>query len=72
MDKGKLKQPHDYPQFAFRIPKEIKNKLQARLDRLKVAYNKKRQEDEKTVNKNDILLEAIEIGLTKLEDKVHK
>lgn len=69
MKKLKKKQPDDYPIFSFRISKEDKEDLIKKLDDAKMKLNHGIGEDERVVTKNDILIEAIKLGLTLVKRK---
>lgn len=62
----------EYPQFAFRISSEAKTQLKARLESLKAKANKDNVPDDEIINMNDILIDAINIGLDSLERKFRK
>lgn len=58
----------EYPMFAFRVPRTATAK--AKIDRVKsnleTIYQTlfdRREEDQKVINRNDILLEALDKGL---------
>ncbi len=65
----------EYPMFAFRVPKtegsqarleRIKGNLEAIYDRLKAQ----RKPDQKVINRNDILFEALDKGLIQVKKDV--
>jgi len=64
MKKERKKTPSDYPQIAFRLPNEAeRSRLNAEIEEIQAAYNAKRKEGEKLINKNDVILAALEKGL---------
>lgn len=66
MDRQKKKLPKDYPQFIFRISAEDKKRLSALIKAVQTLYNRTRPEDEKIINKNDVIIEALERGLNQM------
>lgn len=60
-----------YPVFAFRIPQKDKVWLDQELDRLKAIVNRDRAEDEKVINKNDVILEALKLGFIQIRQGKH-
>ena len=63
------KKPSDYPLFSFRIEENEKERLMERARRVASLADQKRDEDEYKIRTNDILLEALQIGLERLEQK---
>lgn len=61
------KLPEDYPQFAFRISKADKEKILNQVDEVQRLLNTKRSVGSPFINKNDILKNAIEIGIKYLK-----
>lgn len=57
------KLPADYPQIAFRLSKESKERVMSLIEDIQDQRNGRRKEGEPFVNKNDIFLEALEKGL---------
>lgn len=64
--KARKKTPSDYPQLAFRLSQDDKDVIMKKVDALHVKLNMKLGEDEYKIKKNDILVEAIKIGLKSL------
>jgi hypothetical protein len=64
MKRSQKKTPADYPQFAFRM-KSVADKLalDMEIDRVVQACNEALKDGEKTFRKNEIIIEAIIIGL---------
>lgn len=60
------KKPSDYPQLAFRVTQDYKDEVQKAVDKLHKRMNKAVSEDEKRVKKNEILMEALKLGLESL------
>lgn len=63
----KGKKPSDYPQFAFRISSELKEKLNSMVEEVTDIYNKQLEDGEYLYRKNDIIAEALEIGLVQMK-----
>ena len=63
----KGKKPSDYPQFAFRISSELKEKLNSIVGEVTDLYNKQLEDGEYLYRKNDIIAEALEIGLAEMK-----
>ncbi len=66
------KRPSDYPQFAFRISDELKEKLNELVEEVTELYNKQISEGEYLYRKNDIIAEALEIGLMQMKKSPQK
>lgn len=66
MKAQRKKLPSDYPQFAFRISIEDKEKIQKLVDEIHKDINKGKDQFLKKIKKNDILVEALMLGLKKL------
>jgi len=66
------KSPNDYPKFAFRLDLEKKESLIAWVDKIYYLYQDRQDADSFAIRKNDIILEALTIGLQSLEDKIAK
>lgn len=58
--------------FAFRISNEDKEWLSSELDQLKKFANKGKLPNARVINKNDLLLKAIQIGFSALRDELQK
>ena len=63
------KKPSDYPQLAFRVDQEFKDEIQQIVDRLHKKANRAVGDGEKRVKKNEILQEALRIGLQKMASR---
>lgn len=64
------KKPSDYPQFNFRVPsEEDKEKINALLKRTQDKMNSHLGSSERKYAKNEVLTNAIFIGLNKLLGK---
>lgn len=67
------KKPADYPQMIFRVNQDDKDRLYALIDKIVDLLN--RDADKKgthRVRKNDVIVDALSIGLTSLEKKLSK
>ena len=72
-DKVARKQPSDYPQMIFRVSQEDKDKLQKLIDRLELLANRKLVEDgDKKIRKNDVIVDALFLGLKELEKRLSR
>ena len=69
MKTKKKKTPADYPQMQFKVTQLEKDELTSRIDKLVDFYNDNKSPTELRTRKNDIIIEALEIGLSKLEKK---
>lgn len=64
MKKLQKKTPSDYPQIAFRLSSEEERELlYKQIDEIQEAYNEKRNESDKMIRRNDVIIEALEKGL---------
>ncbi len=68
----KGRRPSDYPQFAFRLTAETKENLSAAIDEITELYNKSVPAGEYLYRKNDIIIEALEIGLAQMKKNPNK
>lgn len=68
----KGKKPSDYPQFAFRISDEVKDKLNILVEEVTDLYNRHVPEGEYLFRKNDVIAEALECGLKQMKAKYLK
>lgn len=67
--KDEKRLPTEYPQFTFRVSKAKKNELTAQIEAIQSARNKRRKEDDPFVNKNDVIIEALELGLKAMKKR---
>lgn len=67
MSTDKKKKPSEYPLFAFRIDEEKKEELNALLEETREALNRKIGPEDKLWMKNDIIYEALLLGLPLLK-----
>lgn len=56
-----------YPKFSFRIDSETKEELSAIVDSIYCHYLDRKDDKHYTVKKNDIIIDALRIGLEKIE-----
>ena len=68
----KGRRPSDYPQFAFRLTAETKERLAASVDEVTELYNKSVPPGEYLYRKNDIIIEALENGLKIMKASITK
>jgi hypothetical protein len=67
-EKRSKKQSSDYPQMIFRIDQADKDALQNQIDKLVVMANRDAERrGVKKLRKNDVIVEALSIGLKTLE-----
>ena len=57
------KLPSEYPQFSFRLSKEKKREFTTLVTAVQTSRNRRRKEGDPFVNKNDVIIEALEKGL---------
>jgi len=69
MKREQLKTPEDYEIFSFRSTTEEKDELNADIDAVVVLYNRKLPEGERKWRKNDVIMEALRIGLAAMKKK---
>jgi len=72
MKRDKLKTPEDYEIFSFRSSTEEKDELNADIDAVVELYNRKLEADERKWRKNDVIMEALRIGLAAMKKKAGK
>ena len=63
------KSPAEYPMFAVRLTAEQKNLLNELVEKVRVALNSKNKPNEKLWMKNDVVFEALMLGLPLLKKK---
>ena len=68
-ERPKKKQRTDYPQLAFRIKKEDKEGIMSFIDDLQRMANSGLGPDDKRVKKNELMVDAIWLGLLQLKKK---
>lgn len=61
--------PQDYPVMAFRIEQTEKDTLTELIAEVVEHSNKKRSKGTKKVKKNDVIVEALKIGLNQMLKK---
>lgn len=61
--------PTDYPQMAFRVSEEDKQRLGKLIDEVHHLANKNAAEDEKRTKKNELIGAALFAGLQSLKKK---
>ncbi len=69
MKPRKKVRPQDYPQLAFRVSAETKEKLMADVTELAARYNMELKEGDCRYRKNDIIIEALKRGLNLLRKR---
>lgn len=65
----KKKVPADYPQMSFRISLEDKDRINQLSEEVLKASNKSLKLDDKVFRKNDVLVDALYLGLLTLKKK---
>lgn len=63
----KKKSSGAYPKFSFRVDSETKEELTAIVDALYCHYLDRKDDKHYTVKKNDIIIDALRIGLEKIQ-----
>ena len=66
---AKKKQPTDYPQFSFRISNEDKKRINQLASEVLDASNASLDSSAKMFRKNDVLVDALYLGLLTLKKK---
>lgn len=61
-----LKDPSEYPQFAFRVSEATKRRLKGLIEKAQDQLNDRRGENTPHWNKNDVIVRALELGLARL------
>jgi len=61
--KDEKKLPTEYPQFTFRVSKSKKDELTDLVETIQAARNRRRKEGDPFINKNDVIIEALALGL---------
>lgn len=69
-EKRVKKSPNDYPKFAFRIDSESKKEISEWVDSIYYAYQDRKDQRNIAIKRNDIILDALRIGLKAIEDKI--
>ncbi len=64
----KKKDSNEYPLVAFRVSQEEKDEIMQMIDDLVEIINKHKQEDEKSVRKNKVFVEAIKRGINDIRE----
>jgi hypothetical protein len=68
----KVRRPSDYPQFAFRVSAEQKERLIQLVEEVTEMFNKNVSPGEYLYRKNDIIIEALEKGLKIMKTNISK
>ena len=63
------KMPSEYPQFTFRVSKSKKDELSDLISAIQASRNRKRGDSDPFLNKNDVIIEALEIGLRTMKKR---
>jgi hypothetical protein len=69
MSTDKKKKPSEYPLFAFRIDEDKKEELSSLIEEVRESLNKKVDPEDKLWMKNDVIYEALLLGLSQLKKK---
>jgi hypothetical protein len=67
--KALRKTPADYPQMIFRINQEDKDRVTQLIDLVTNLANESKPEDWKKFRKNDVIIDALLLGLLTLEKR---
>lgn len=65
--KAQKKESADYGLFCFRLSKSERDELNELLDKAKTRLNKNKRKDEYVITKNEIIFEALKLGLPKIK-----
>lgn len=68
----KVRTSSDYPQFSFRVTADAKERISIAVDEVTELYNKNVPLGEYLYRKNDIIIEALEIGLAQMKKNPNK
>jgi len=63
------KAPSEYPQMGFRVTKSDKDRLNSLIDEVQELLNRRRRDDEPFINKNDVIIRALDEGLKVIRKK---
>lgn len=63
------KQPGDYPQFSFRVSQEDKTRIHELTEEVLRNSNAQLKPEQKILRKNDVLVDALYLGLLTLQKK---
>ncbi|MDC1174206.1 hypothetical protein OAT67_02350 [Bacteriovoracaceae bacterium] len=69
MKTNKKKSPSDYPMFSFRVSEDDKEMLNIQIEKAVKLLNKKLDEDDRAIRKNDVIVKALNIGLKEVIKK---
>ena len=69
MAREKLKTPKDYGSLSFRCTEEEKSTLNTDIEAVTKLYNARLEDDERVWRKNDVIMEALRIGLAAMKKK---
>jgi hypothetical protein len=72
MEPKKKKTQADWPIFGFRISAVDKSELQMRVDKLITKMNSMLDPKQRAHRKNEVIIEALKIGLASLENEAKK
>ena len=64
------KSPNDYPKISFRVDTETKEEILSWINRVSAYYADRKKHGEFVKRKNDIIIEALQIGLQAIEEKI--
>ena len=67
--KNKKKVPSDYPQMIFRISETDKERLKELIETVTLAANRSKPDDWGKFRKNDVIVDALYLGLLTLEKR---
>ena len=69
MKRPKLKDPSDYPQMAFRVSSEDKERLMELIDEVHAVANSKIKAGEYKIKRNELIVDALWLGLSSIKRK---
>ena len=68
----KKKDSNDYPLVAFRISQDEKDEIMQELKKIVAMINENKDDDEKSVRKNKVFVEAMRLGLESIKSSYLK
>ena len=72
MKPKKLKTPADYPQFYCRMTKVDQTQIETMISSIQDKVGKRLKKDERIPKRNEIIAEALKLGLEAIFEKINK
>lgn len=70
--KSAKKSPADYPQMIFRVNQSDKDRIHSLVESVQAAANESLPDEAKKFRKNDVIVDALLLGLLTLEKRYAK